>query len=56
MQEPASKVAVVIGAASGIGLELGRIFGERDLKIIAADIGQKALDRAVGELLDTGWR
>ncbi len=46
--------AVVTGAASGIGLELARVFGRMGMTVVMADIEEPALARAVGELSAEG--
>jgi len=48
------KVAVITGGASGVGRALGERFGRVGAKIVLADIEQKALDKAVGELREQG--
>jgi NAD(P)-dependent dehydrogenase (short-subunit alcohol dehydrogenase family) len=46
MQLEPGKVAVVTGAASGIGLALANAFGARGCSVVLADIDQAALDAA----------
>ena len=54
MREFSDKVAVVTGAASGIGLALANIFAEQGMKVVLADIEPEALDRAVESLKNQG--
>ena len=44
MQELAGKVAVVTGAASGIGLALARRFATDGMRVVMSDIEAPALD------------
>jgi NAD(P)-dependent dehydrogenase (short-subunit alcohol dehydrogenase family) len=48
------RVAVVTGGASGIGLALGRRFGEEGMRVVLADVEAPALERAAGELAGAG--
>ena len=48
------RVAVVTGAASGIGRALAGRFAAEGMRVVLADIEQDALDRAVGELRRDG--
>ncbi len=48
------RVAVVTGAASGIGLALCRRFAAQGMKVVLADVERKALEPAVAEILATG--
>ncbi len=50
MQDFAGKVAVVTGAASGIGLGLATRFAQEGMKVVLADIEQPVLDAAVTHL------
>jgi NAD(P)-dependent dehydrogenase (short-subunit alcohol dehydrogenase family) len=50
MQDFAGKVAVVTGAASGIGLGLATRFAQEGMKVVLADVEQPALDAAVTRL------
>lgn len=50
MEELSGKVAVVTGAASGIGLGLVRGFAAEGMKVVLADIEAEALDKAVADL------
>jgi NAD(P)-dependent dehydrogenase (short-subunit alcohol dehydrogenase family) len=54
VRELAGKVAVVTGAASGIGLALARRFAGEGMRIVLADVEEPALDLAVAALQDTG--
>jgi 3-hydroxybutyrate dehydrogenase len=50
------KVAVVTGAASGIGKEIAIIFAREGAKIAIADLDQKAADATAREIDSTGKR
>ena len=52
MKEFSGKVAVVTGAASGIGKATATRFAEEGMKVVLADIEEPALDKAVAELAD----
>ncbi|ROP54080.1 SDR family NAD(P)-dependent oxidoreductase [Streptomyces sp. PanSC9] len=54
MDLEAGQVAVVTGAASGIGLALARRFAAEGLKVVLADVEAAALDEAAAELRDRG--
>jgi len=54
MQQLAGRTAFITGGASGIGLALGRAFGDVGMKIVLADIEPGALSTAVGALRETG--
>lgn len=54
MDSLAGKVAVVTGAARGVGLGLARAFAEEGMKVVLADIDEHALDTAVSALRDSG--
>lgn len=47
MEDLAGKVAVVTGAASGIGLELARAFAAEGMRLVLADVEEAALADAV---------
>lgn len=54
MQSLTDKVAVVTGAASGIGFAMARRFAGEGMKIVLADIEESALHHAAAELRDGG--
>jgi NAD(P)-dependent dehydrogenase (short-subunit alcohol dehydrogenase family) len=54
MDQLQGKVAVVTGGASGIGLATARALAAEGMKVVLADIEEKALDAAVGGLADAG--
>jgi NAD(P)-dependent dehydrogenase (short-subunit alcohol dehydrogenase family) len=54
MKDFAGKVAVVTGAASGMGRAFAQRFAEEAMRVVLADIEQGALDKAVEELRGEG--
>jgi NAD(P)-dependent dehydrogenase (short-subunit alcohol dehydrogenase family) len=50
MQDFDGKVAIVTGAASGMGRAMAERFAREGMKVVLADIEEAALDRAVTEL------
>jgi NAD(P)-dependent dehydrogenase (short-subunit alcohol dehydrogenase family) len=50
MRELSDRTAFITGGASGIGLELGRVFAEAGMKVMLADVETGALERAVASL------
>ncbi len=54
MKEFRDRVAVVTGAASGIGRGLAERFAAEGMKLVLADVEQNALDRAEREMRDGG--
>lgn len=54
MKEFAGKVAVVTGAASGIGRATAARFAQVGMKVVLTDIEEAALERTVAELCDAG--
>jgi NAD(P)-dependent dehydrogenase (short-subunit alcohol dehydrogenase family) len=56
MDEFRDRVAVVTGAAGGIGICLARAFAARGARIVLADIDEPALERVRAEVADSGAR
>jgi NAD(P)-dependent dehydrogenase (short-subunit alcohol dehydrogenase family) len=54
MDSLASKVAVITGAASGIGLAMAREFGREGMRVALSDVSEKNLTDAVTELQSEG--
>ena len=54
MEELGGKVAVVTGAASGIGLGMAQRFAAEGMRVVMADVERNALQAAVDELAATG--
>jgi NAD(P)-dependent dehydrogenase (short-subunit alcohol dehydrogenase family) len=54
MDEFRGKVAVVTGAASGIGLGLARRFASEGMRVVMADVEEPALKAAADDLATTG--
>lgn len=54
MQEFKDKVAVVTGAASGIGRAMAERFARAGMKIVLADVEEKALEQAAAEIAASG--
>jgi NAD(P)-dependent dehydrogenase (short-subunit alcohol dehydrogenase family) len=54
LKELTGKVAVVTGAASGIGLAMTEAFLGEGMKVAMADVDQSALDEAAGRLAAAG--
>lgn len=52
MKDLRGKVAVVTGAASGIGFGLAERFAQEQMKVVLADIEEPALTRAAQTLRD----
>lgn len=50
MQEFAGKVAVVTGAASGIGRALAEAFAREGMRVVLADARKVALEQSVAQL------
>jgi NAD(P)-dependent dehydrogenase (short-subunit alcohol dehydrogenase family) len=54
MNEFRGRVAVVTGAASGIGLSLARVFAEQGMQVVLADIEEEPLQSALAEVEGLG--
>ncbi len=54
MRAFAGRVAVVTGAASGMGRAFARRFAEEGMRVVLADVEREALDRTVAELRAQG--
>ncbi|MFE4718476.1 SDR family NAD(P)-dependent oxidoreductase, partial [Streptomyces sp. NPDC056728] len=54
MRLEAGQVAVVTGAASGIGLAMARRFAADGLKVVLADVEESALEKAAAGLREDG--
>ena len=54
MQSVEGRVAVVTGAASGIGLGMVRAFVDAGMRVVAADVRAAALDEALAGLREAG--
>ncbi len=54
MEQLAGKVAVVTGAASGIGKAMAERFGREGMRVVLADVEQGALDATAAELAAQG--
>jgi NAD(P)-dependent dehydrogenase (short-subunit alcohol dehydrogenase family) len=49
-----SKVAMVTGAASGIGLGMARAFGHEGMRVVLSDVSDEGLNKAVTDLQSEG--
>ncbi len=54
MEQLQGKVAVVTGAASGIGLAMAKAFAAEGMKLVMSDIDEARLETAAGELRSSG--
>ena len=54
MKSLKNSVAVVTGAASGIGLGMARAFADQGIRLVLADIEPDALQLAVDDLAAAG--
>src|ERR1700733_483794 len=51
-----SKVAVITGAASGIGLAIAREFGRQGMRVVLSDVSEERLNNAVTLVASEGTR
>jgi NAD(P)-dependent dehydrogenase (short-subunit alcohol dehydrogenase family) len=54
MESLESKVAVITGAASGIGLGMAREFGHEGMRVVLSDVSEECLNKAVTDLQSEG--
>jgi len=54
MKDVAGKTAFVTGGASGIGLGMAKVFARAGMNVVAADIREDHLDKARGEIDESG--
>ena len=50
-----NKVAIVTGAASGMGLATVKVFADQGAKVAALDVNAETLNRVIGEIADAGY-
>jgi NAD(P)-dependent dehydrogenase (short-subunit alcohol dehydrogenase family) len=55
MENLQGKTAFVTGAASGIGLGIAKACGRAGMKVVLADVRQKAIDEALPFFKEKGW-
>ena len=55
MENLQGKVAFVTGAASGIGLGIAKACGRAGMKVVIADVRQKAIDEVLPFFQEKGW-
>lgn len=55
MENLEGKVAIVTGAASGIGLGIAKACGRAGMKVVIADVRQKAIDEVIPYFKEKGW-
>ena len=48
------KVAVVTGAASGIGEAIAKLFAQEGARVVASDISQERLEKVVNDIVGDG--
>lgn len=49
------KVALVTGAARGIGFETARLLHQRGASVVVCDMDQGAIERAAGQIGERAW-
>jgi NAD(P)-dependent dehydrogenase (short-subunit alcohol dehydrogenase family) len=55
MENLQGKVAFVTGSASGIGLGIAKACGRAGMKVVIADVRQKAIDEVLPFFKEKGW-
>jgi NAD(P)-dependent dehydrogenase (short-subunit alcohol dehydrogenase family) len=55
MEQLTGKVALITGAASGIGLGIAKACGRAGMKVVIADMRQAAIDEALPFFKEKGW-
>src|SRR5690606_16991681 len=50
-----NKVAIVTGAASGMGLATVKVFADQGAKVAALDVNAETLNRVIGEIAEAGY-
>jgi NAD(P)-dependent dehydrogenase (short-subunit alcohol dehydrogenase family) len=55
MENLQGKVAFVTGSASGIGLGIAKACGKAGMKVVIADVRQKAIDEVLPYFQERGW-
>ena len=50
------KVALVTGAASGLGLATAKVFAESEASVALADVNEKEVQAGAKELADKGFK
>lgn len=51
----ADKVAIITGAAMGMGYETAKLFAEAGAKVVVADFNEELGERVAGEIRDAGY-